>query len=523
MNFIELLSRLPRVVTAAEMAAIDRYTIDALGLPGRVLMENAGRAVFDILRARLQPLAGKRAAVFCGKGNNGGDGFVIARLLNEASVHCDTFFLGKKNELPEDARANFLLLEKLGYALQPLREEAPLPDLARYDFLIDALLGTGVRGSLQGLLAQLVQHINRSALPIIAVDLPTGMNADTGAVEGPCIRAQITVTFGARKQGLLFSPGREYVGELHVADIGFPAIAYEMSAGQTYLLDSTNMSHWLPTRANDAFKNRVGQILVIAGSRGFGGAARLTATAALRAGAGLVVLAAPESLLTAIEAATAEVIKLPLPEHDGAVASNVIPALEERLAWANVVALGPGLGTSAAAKELVTHVLRTFSGIVVLDADGINVLASEIETLRASTSRIILTPHPGELKRLLSNAPTLFADSPIATARRVAKELGHVLVLKGAPTVIGLPAEEVLVNSTGNSGMATAGSGDVLTGLIAGLAGQGLAPAKAASLGVYLHGLAGDLARDHLGMWSMLASDILNHMPQAFLQTANVE
>ena len=347
------------------------------------------------------------------------------------------------------------------------------------------------------------------------------MNADTGAVEGPCIQAQLTVTFGARKQGLLFSPAREHVGELHVADIGFPSLAYEMAAGQTYLLHDENLSHWLPMRPPDAFKNRVGQILVIGGSRGFGGAARLTATAALRAGAGLVVLAAPESLLTAMEASTAEVIKLPLPEHEGAIANNAFATLAERLAWANVVALGPGLGTSPAVKELVTHVLRTFSGLVVLDADAINVLAGEIETLRASVSQIILTPHPGELRRLLANEQTLLADSPIATVRRVAKALGHVLVLKGAPTVIGLPSEEVLINSTGNAGMATAGSGDVLTGLIAGLAGQGLAPAKAASLGVFLHGLAGDLARNDLGMWSMLASDILNHLPQAFLQTAN--
>lgn len=520
MNFTELLASLPRVVTAAEMAAIDRYTIDTLGLPGRVLMENAGRAVFELLRAHFHPLARKRAAVFCGKGNNGGDGFVIARLLNEAGVDCDTFFLGKKNDLPEDARANFLLLERLGNAIHALRAEGPLPDLTRYDFLIDALLGTGVRGALQGTLAQLVQHLNHSERPLIAVDLPTGMNADTGAVEGPCLRARMTVTLGARKQGLLFSPGREHAGELHVVDIGFPAIAYEMAAGQTYLLQRKSMSQWLPERANDAFKNRVGQILVIAGSRGFGGAARLTATAALRAGAGLVVLAAPESLLTAIEAATAEVIKLPLPEHEGAIASDAINLLHERLGWANVVALGPGLGTSAAAKELVRHVLRTFTGIVVLDADGINVLAGELEILHKSASRIILTPHPGELKRLLSYAPTWLAEAPIATARRVAKELGHVLVLKGAPTVIGLPSEEVLINSTGNAGMATAGSGDVLSGLIAGLAGQGLAPAKAASLGVYLHGLAGDFECKQLGMWSMLASDILNQVPQAFLQIA---
>ncbi len=520
MNPTELMAQLPRVVTAEEMAAVDKFTIETLALPGRVLMENAGRAVFELLAARWQPLSTKRAAVFCGKGNNGGDGFVIARLLNEAGVHCDTFLLGQSHELRGDARANFLLLEKLGHPIRTLLPGTTLPDLTRHHFVIDALLGTGVRGPLQGFLAEVVQHLNQSGCPVVAVDLPTGMNADTGAVEGPCVRAQLTVTFGARKQGLLFSPGREYVGELRVADIGFPSVAYQMAGGQSYLLEGRSMSNWLPERAPDAFKNRVGQILVIAGSRGFGGAARLTATAALRAGAGLVVLAAPESLLTAIESTTAEVIKLPLPEHEGALANVAFEKLTARLEWANVVALGPGLGTAPAVQELVRKVLGFYKGLVVLDADGLNVLAGDLDMLRKSASRIVLTPHPGELQRLAANEKSLLMNSPVETARRVAKEIGQVLVLKGAPTVIGLPSEEVLINSTGNAGMATAGSGDVLTGLLAGLAGQGLAPAKAAGLAVYLHGLAGDLACKQLGMWSMLAGDILNFVPQAFLHTA---
>lgn len=520
MNFTELLAQLPRVVTAAEMAAVDNFTIATLGLPGRVLMENAGRAVFDLLRSRRQPLSSKRVAVFCGKGNNGGDGFVIARLLHEAGAQCDTFTMAPRHEMHGDARANFELLQTLGGALHRLQEQSALPDLSHYDFIVDALLGTGARGPLQGFLAQVVQHLNLSGRPIIAVDLPTGMEADTGAIAGPCIHAQSTVTFGARKRGLLFSPAREYAGELFVADLGFPRGAFETAASKTYLLQSDFMAAWLPQRPPDAFKNRLGQILVVAGSRGFGGAARLTATAALRAGAGLVVLAAPQSLLPALEAATAEVIKLPLPEENGALAVSSFDELSDRLQWAEVVALGPGLGASRGVREVVLRVLQTFKGLVVLDADAINVLAGEVEVLRNAASRIILTPHPGELKRLLAGHEDWMDSSPVETARRVAKELGQILVLKGAPTVVGVPSEEVLINSTGNAGMATAGSGDVLTGLIAGLAGQGLAPAKAAVLGVYLHGLAGDFAREQLGEWSMLAGEILNFLPQAFLRTA---
>ncbi len=519
LNLSDLLLDLPRVVTAQEMAAVDEFTIKTLDLPGRVLMENAGREAFAIIRAKWQLLAGKSAALFCGKGNNGGDGFVVARLLGEAGVACEIFLLGKPEDLRGDALANYQILEKLGHAVIALPLGGELPDLSQKDFIIDAILGTGVRGALHGHFAEVVNHLNASRKPIVALDLPTGVDADSGAVEGPCIRAAITVTFGARKMGLQFSPGREYAGEVLVADIGFPELAYQNAAGPCYLLQGRSMGHWLPQRPPDAFKNRVGQILTIAGSRGFGGAARLAATAALRAGAGLVVLATPASLLASLEAASTEIIKLPLPEDErGGVAAGAFDALQERVSWANVIALGPGLGTSPAAAELAKQVLSHFEGTLVLDADGLNVLAGEFMTIRKSKCRVILTPHPGELKRLVANDPILVAGSPVEKARRIAEELGHILVLKGAPTIVALPTEEVLINSTGNAGMATGGSGDVLTGLIAGLAGQGLPPAMAAGLGVYVHGLSGDLARDQFGVWGMIAGDILNALPQAFLR-----
>lgn len=517
------LRNLPPVVTTAEMSAIDNYTITELGLPGRVLMENAGRAAAQAIRQKWGDLAGRLIGVVCGKGNNGGDGFVVARYLSEGGARCRLILLGKKSDVRGDAQANLELAEKLGLPIAEVTDEQQLPDFSSCILLVDAILGTGSRGELDGLLAQTVERMNASGPPIVALDLPTGMHADTGEILGPCIRATLCVTFGAAKRGLLFSPAREFAGDVHVAEIGFPARAFTEVGVQTHLLNKDTMRAWLPQRAPDAFKNRVGQILVIAGAQGFGGAARLTALAALRAGAGLVVLAVPASLVPAIEASTAEVIKLALPEEKGAISFDAKFALAERLAWADVVAIGPGLGTAAPVQALVKHVLATCQKPMVLDADGLNVLAGRPEKIRQAAGPVILTPHPGELSRLIHHSIEEIKKNPIEIARQVAGDLKQTVVLKGAPTVIGDPDGEVFINSTGNAGMATAGSGDVLTGLIAGLLGQPplkgapLSLSRAAALGVFLHGLAGDLACDQLGAWSMLAGDLVNNLPQAFL------
>jgi len=511
-------SQLPRVVTAEEMHAVDKYTIETLSIIGRVLMENAGRAVFAAMRERWAPLAGKRAVVLCGKGNNGGDGFVVARYLQEAGVGCDTCLVGTASDLRGDAAANHLVFTRLGYSVREIQNLEALPDLRHADFIVEALLGTGVRGPLQGLMAQIVTRINESGRPVVAIDLPTGMNADTGEVAGPCVRANLTVTIGCCKQGLLFTPGREYAGEVVAAEIGFPEIAFRQVVAEksarlaTFLLTREVLSNWIPRRPANAFKNRVGQILVIAGSRGFGGAARLTAVSTLRAGAGLVVLAAPESLLPQLEAATAEVIKLPLPEENGIISAAAIEPLQARTQWAEVIAIGPGLGLAEGAQRIVKHVLAEFAGTIVLDADALSNLIGQQEAIRRAAGKLILTPHPGELSRLTGANKAAIASNPVAVARQTAEELGQVLVLKGAPTVVASPTGEVFINSTGNAGMATGGSGDVLTGIIAGLAGQGLDPLRAALLGVYLHGMAGDLARDKLGEWSMLAGDIMENL-----------
>jgi len=516
-------ANLPPIVSAAEMSEIDRFTISEIGIPGRVLMENAGCAATEVVLRKWGSLANRQIAIVCGKGNNGGDGLVVARCLSEKGATCSVFLLGKKSEVHGDALANLQVAEKIGLPIAEITDESQLPNFSSYFFLLDAILGTGSRSNLEGLLARVVESMNTSGRPIVALDLPTGINTDTGEVKGPCIRAALCVTFGAAKCGLLFSPGREYAGELHVAEIGFPKRAVKAANVRTHRLESKIIAEWLPPRAPDAFKNRVGQILVIAGSQGFGGAAWLASLATLRAGAGLVVLAAPSSLVASMEASAAEVIKLPLPEERGAVSLDAKFALAERLEWADVVAIGPGLGTEAGAQTLVKHVLSTFQKRIVLDADGLNVLASHSERIREASGPVILTPHPGELARLIDVSKEEIKKNPIEIARQAAADWRHTLVLKGAPTVIADADGEVLINSTGNAGMATAGSGDVLTGLIAGLLGQmphddPASLVRAAALGVHLHGLAGDCARDALGEWSMLAGDILNSIPNAFLQ-----
>jgi NAD(P)H-hydrate epimerase len=443
--------------------------------------------------------------------------------LSERGAVCSIFLLGTKTELRGDALANLQVIEKLELPVAEVLNATQLPDFANYFLMVDAILGTGSRGGLEGLLAQTVERMNVANRPIVALDLPTGIDTDTGEINGPCIRAGLCVTFGAVKRGLLFSPGRECAGTLHIAEIGFPERAFAAANVRTHCLRKEMMRAWLPQRPPDAFKNRVGQILVIAGSAGFGGAARLTSLAALRAGAGLVVLAVPASLLPSMEAGVAEVIKLPLPEDQGVLSFDAKFPLTKRLQWAEVAAIGPGLGAEPSVLTLVKHVLSTFAKPMVLDADGLNVLSPrEGERLREAAGPVVLTPHPGELARLMNLSIEEIKRNPIEIARQVAGDLKQTLVLKGAPTVIASPDGNVLINSTGNPGMATAGSGDVLTGIIAALLGQGLPPVQAAALGVYLHGLAGDLAALQFGVWSLVAGDILNNLPQAFLDLSMI-
>ncbi|MCR4437706.1 MAG: NAD(P)H-hydrate dehydratase [bacterium] len=508
------------VLTARQMAECDRRAIQEYGIPGVVLMENAGRGVAELAGELLGNVAEKQVAIFCGKGNNGGDGYVVARHLANRGARVRLFLVGKRSEVRGDAATNLCIVEKMGLDLQEIATSEHIPDLRSTDLVVDALLGTGLQGRVLGLLAEVIEVLSGSHAPILAIDVPSGLDADSGSTLGVASRATATGTMGALKRGLLFAPGREHAGTVKVIDIGMPKDLFTDELVNTWQVEAEDVRQMLPRRAPNAYKNQCGVALVVAGSTGMTGAAVLSAETVLRAGAGLAYLAIPESLNAIIEEKATEVISKPMaevtPGHLGRAAVEQIEAL---LRQVDAVAIGPGLGTEGETVEAVWAMVASCPRPLVVDADGLNALAKKPELLLRKTGRVVLTPHPGELARLTGQARDAIVANPVDTAREWAGRWGEVLVLKGAPTVVATPEGKVFINSTGNAGMATGGSGDVLTGLITGLLAQGLSPEQAAVAGVYLHGLAGDLARDELGERGMLAGDIMRQVPAALRRT----
>jgi len=511
------------VVTAAEMAEMDRYSIEVLGIPGIVLMENAGLDCVVAAEDLLGDPKGKRVVFFCGKGNNGGDGYVVARHLHNHGAQVEVYLVGEKAQVRGDARTNLHILEQMGIGVRPIATGEHLLGIPKGAHLVvDALLGTGVQGPVTGLLADVIEFINRYGAPVLSIDLPTGMNTDVGSIDGPCVRATVTVTMGELKRGLLFSPGREHAGRVRVADISMPPLVRERVSVETFLVERNDVAQRLPKRPPDAHKTQCGKVFILAGSLGMTGAAALTSESTLRAGTGLVYLGIPRSLNDILEEKVTEVITKPLPETpEGSLSLEAETPIAEFVDWADVVALGPGLTTHPQTKLLVEHIVSKIEKPMVLDADGINALARKAGAVKQCRAPMVLTPHPGEVSRLVGLPIEAICANPIEVARQIAADLGKVLVLKGGPTVIAEPDGRVYINPTGNAGMATAGAGDVLTGAIAGLMAQGLSPRDAAIVGVYVHGLAGDLAAQAKGRLGMIAGDILAHLPAAFQSFEN--
>ncbi len=502
------------VLAAGQMAAVDKFTIEKVGIPGAVLMEQAGLAVARQCRRMLSEPG--PVVVLCGKGNNGGDGFVAARRLRQWGIACEIFLLGKVDDLTGDARLNAEIWHNLGGSVHPFSPADAADALQKAVLIIDAMLGTGARGGLRGSYQEAARLANTSPADVVAVDLPTGIDADTGLADADAIRARRTVTFGALKPGLLLAPGADLAGEIEVADIGFPEQAFSAVPAQIFRLKIPSAAALLPQRKRTDYKNKVGHVYVIAGSRGMDGAALLASKAALRAGAGLAILAAPASLAEAMAGGLVEVMKEPLPESDGAVSSTAWPVIEKRLPWADVVAAGPGLGTSAGAGYVVFNLLQQFPGTLVLDADAINIVAGEPEQLRRREAPTILTPHAGEFARISGRSPEEIRNDRIGVAREFAQKYGVYLLLKGAPSLVADPEGRVFFNCAGNPGMATAGMGDVLTGVIAGLAGQ-TGALQAALAGMLLHSLAADIAVEDTGVHALMAGDVLEALGRAFL------
>ena len=512
-----------RVLNADQMREADRRTIEDLGVPSAVLMENAGRQVVAAMDAAFDRLADARVAVLAGRGNNGGDGFVIARVLSQAGVDVQAYLVGSAAEVRGDARVNLDILGRLGLDVVEIRNaqdwELHGAAVLQRDIVVDALFGTGLKTPLEGLAETMAQDLNASPVPVVAVDLPSGLSADDPSPIGPVVEASMTVTFGAPKLPLVLPAGEQFAGSLVVADIGIPAsVIDELPGPRIEHLQPRDIRPFVKARPRDAHKGHFGHALIAAGSRGRTGAAHLGAAAALRAGAGLVTVATPSSCLPIVASLGAEYMTIALDElADGTIARS---AADVVLGGSyDVVATGPGLGTGQDQRAFVLALLERAAQPLVLDADALTVAASDLSSLRGTPDRpVVITPHPGEMARLTGQPVTDVQRRRLAVARDFATAHHVYVILKGYRTLVATPEGVVYINPTGNPGMATGGSGDVLTGMIAGWLAQGLGVTAACLLAVYLHGAAGDLAAAELGETSLVAGDLLAHLGAATLQ-----
>jgi ADP-dependent NAD(P)H-hydrate dehydratase / NAD(P)H-hydrate epimerase len=515
------------VLTASEMRAADRRTIEEVGLPGPVLMENAGAAVAAAIVKRFP--AARSIVVLCGKGNNGGDGFVAARRLQARAP--EVFLLGRRSEMKGDARLHLGAYERSGGTLTEVPDAdawAAVRDrVLAADLVVDAMLGTGLENAPAGVIGRAIEDLaRRGAAAVLAVDLPSGLPSDTGEVAWPTVHATCTVAFAAPKRGHVLPPACDHVGDLEIADIGIPGSALS-SSPPLFLIEARDAGAVFPPRAPSAHKGDFGHVLVIAGSVGKTGAAALCASGALRAGAGLVTVATPTSALGLLAAAVRpEAMTEPLPLTEGGMFGK--DAVERAVALAetrDAVVIGPGLGQGADVRAFVRELLSRCTKPMVVDADGLNAASTPrggASPLRRPAPTVI-TPHPGEMARLIDSTTAEVQRRRVETARAFALETGAVTVLKGQRTIVADADGRAAVNPTGNPGMATGGTGDVMAGILGALVARGLPAWDAAIAGVYIHGRAGDLAARHLGAEAMLAGDLADAVPEAIRSVSRQE
>lgn len=508
-----------KLVTAEQMRAIDHDAINRVGIPGPELMENAGKGIADeILSDHIEDPSATRVVVFCGKGNNGGDGFVVARYLATEGVQVAIHFIGPVEKLSDDAKLNYDRAVEFGLAPVPISSIEDLPELLECDIIVDAIFGTGFSGSPRGLAEELIEYVNRQHAETIAVDMPSGLNADTGEHEGGVVEADSTYTLALPKYGLYLSPGRELSGVVTTVPIGIPDETIERQELPVELLTPDLIRELLPIRKPDGHKGDFGKILIVAGSTGLTGAACLAGQSAARSGAGLTKIACPQSVQPVIASHMIEVMSYPLPDvaKKGALALRSLGEIRSLLQGHDSLVLGPGIGRHRETFELVRRLVEKLERPAIVDADALNALSGHIDVIRNCAAPLVLTPHPGEFKRLTGEDVPDSIHDKVALARDVATDLGVVIVLKGSPTLIAQPGGPVYLNQTGNDGMASGGSGDVLSGIIGTFLAQDLTAVEAAIVGVFVHGLAGDLAADKITARAMIPGDIIRFLPEAF-------
>ncbi len=508
-----------KLVTPEQMKEIDRRTIVEFGVPSKVLMERAGWAVAEEAAGLLSRRpAGFRVVALAGPGNNGGDALVAARLLVRRGVGVRVFLTAPFARLSPDSALNYRRLLAAGCRpvlltgskLAGLEEE-----LSRAGLVIDGIFGTGFRGPARGLPAAVIGLANRFPVPVLAIDVPSGLDGEWGRVEGEAVRADVTVTIGLPKTGLFRGAGIDHSGRVRVADIGFPSALLNAASSGVGLLTREGLEKLLPDRPSLSHKGNWGHVLVVAGSPRMPGAAALCVRSCLRAGAGLATVAAPEAVQAFLKGQVAEAVWLPLPARPGGDLSPTAAGEILGFERASLIALGPGLGRGQGTAAVVKAVVEKSPLPMVIDADGLNILAGDPEAVVRAKAPRVLTPHPGEMVRLVKVPPDELRARREEIAADFARKWGVILVLKGAASLVAGPDGELWVNPTGNPGMATAGAGDVLTGMIAGFMAQGISPLEAAKLGAYAHGLAGDLAAARRGRLSLIAGDLLREVGPA--------
>ena len=520
-----------KILTVSEMREVDRLTTERHGVSQLSLMENAGGAVARFIAAHFAPVDDRRVTVLCGKGNNGGDGFVAARVLREMGAEPAVFLFGDPSELRGEAAENYKRLRGANGEATVVRDaaawESARASAMSARVIVDALLGTGLRGAVGGSLAQCIDQVNRhDALSrVVAVDIPSGVSGDSGATAGPAIVADYTVTFTAPKIGMLGASASPFVGRLSVTTIGSPVeLVEEIAKGNLRWSEPWEFRRVPFHRKADSNKGLYGHALIVAGSVGKAGAAAMAARGALRAGAGLVTVATPEPVLATVAGFTPEVMTEPLhATAAGTIARDVFDSggFAKILPGKNVLAMGPGLTTQEETRQFVRAVIASKVSVpVILDADGLNAFDGGAEELRGG-GMLAITPHPGEMGRLLGCTPKDVQARRVEIAVSAAVNWNAFVILKGNWTVVAAPDGRGWINSTGNPGMSSGGTGDVLTGMLAGLTAQfgaGKNWAETLALGVYLHALAGDLAAEEFGEAPLVATDLIRRISPAFAQ-----
>lgn len=508
-----------RVLTAEAMRRVDRAAERELGIPSLVLMENAALGVVEAIGESFPEV--ERVAIFCGPGNNGGDGLAAARHLAIRGYQIEIFLVGRGRAPSGDAGVQLEICRRMGLEVRRLQRAGDVPVGVRSalgsELWVDALFGTGLSRPLRGLAAALVEALDELPVPCLAVDIPSGLSGSQWEIPGPHVRADLTVTFAAPKVAHVLPPASEAMGDVVVADLGLPEGLIDAAPGSLHVTLAEEVASWLDRRRPDTHKGDYGHVVIAAGSPGRAGAAILAARGAVRGGAGLVTVAVPEPIAPLVDGGSIESMTLAVPaDAEGCITEEGAGRILELAADKSVLAVGPGLGTGPGPAAAIRRLAAECPVPVVLDADAFAALAGRSRTLARRRAETVLTPHPGELGRLVGRPTGKVLAERLELVPRLAAEARAVVVLKGYRSLVGDPGGAIFINPTGNPGMASGGSGDVLTGLVAALAGQGFGALRAARLGCYVHGLAGDLAAAERGEISLAAGDLLGALPAAF-------